>query len=72
MLFRSGLEPIKAIQTATITAAELLNMKGKIGEITPGAYADIIALKEDPIKNIKALQNINWVMKEGVVYKEVK
>lgn len=67
-----GLEPIKAIQTATITAAELLNMKGKIGEITPGAYADIIALKEDPIKNIKALQNINWVMKEGVVYKEVK
>ena len=67
-----GLEPIKAIQTATITAAELLNMKGKIGEITPGAYADIIALKEDPSKNIKALQNINWVMKEGVVYKEVK
>lgn len=64
-----GLDPIKAIQTATITAAELLDKKGKIGEIIPGAYADIIAMKADPSKDIKALQHINWVMKNGVVYK---
>ena len=67
-----GLDPIKAMQTATITAAELLNMKGKIGEITPGAYADIIALQADPTKDIKSLQNINWVMKDGVIYKDLK
>lgn len=65
-----GLDPFKAIQTATTTAAELLNMKGKIGEIVPGAYADIIALQVDPTKDIKALQNIKWVMKGGIVYKD--
>jgi imidazolonepropionase-like amidohydrolase len=64
-----GLDPIKAIQTATTTAAELLDKKGKIGEIVPGAFADIIAMKADPTKEIKALQNISWVMKNGVVYK---
>jgi len=67
-----GLDPVKAIQTATTTAAELLNMKGKIGEILPGAFADIIALKTDPTKDIKALQNIKWVMKGGTVYKDLK
>jgi hypothetical protein len=65
-----GLDPIKAIQTATTTAADLLNMKGKIGELIPGAFADIIALQIDPTKDIKALQNVKWVMKNGVVYKD--
>lgn len=67
-----GLDPVKAIQTATTTAAELLNMKGKIGEIVPGAYADIIGLPMDPTKDIKALQNVQWVMKGGVIYKDLK
>jgi imidazolonepropionase-like amidohydrolase len=65
-----GLTPVQAIQTATITAAELLGMEGKIGEIKEGAFADIIALKKDPTKNISALQNIDWVMKDGKVYKQ--
>jgi imidazolonepropionase-like amidohydrolase len=47
-------------------------MKGKTGEIIPGAYADIIALHADPTKDIKSLQNIKWVMKNGVVYKDLK
>ena len=64
-----GLTPIQAIQTATTTAAELLSMQGKLGEIKEGAFADIIALKKDPTKDINALQNINWVMKDGKVYK---
>lgn len=64
-----GLDPVKAIQTATTTAADLLDKKGKIGEIIPGAFADIIAMKADPTKDIKALQDVKWVMKEGVVYK---
>ena len=64
-----GLSPIQAIQTATSTAAELLGMQGKIGEIKEGSFADIIALKKDPTKDISALQNIEWVMKDGKVYK---
>jgi len=64
-----GLSPIQAIQTATTTAAELLGMQGKIGEIKEGSFADIIALKKDPTKDISALQNIDWVMKNGKVYK---
>lgn len=65
-----GMSPVKAIQTATTTAAALLDKQGKIGEIIPGAFADIIALKKDPTKDIKALQDVRWVMKAGVVYKQ--
>jgi len=64
-----GLTPIQAIQTATTTAAELLGMQGKIGEIKEGAFADIIAIKKDPTKDISVLQNIDWVMKDGKIYK---
>ena len=64
-----GLSPIQAIQTATTTAAELLEQEGKIGEIKAGAFADIIALKQDPTKHIEALQKIDWVMKDGKVFK---
>ena len=64
-----GLTPVQAIQTATITAAELLDQEGKIGEIKAGAFADIIAIKKDPTKNIDVLEQINWVMKDGKVYK---
>ncbi len=67
-----GLDPVKAIQTATTTAAELLDKKGKIGEIIPGAFADIIATKIDPTKDIKALQDVKWVMKGGIVYKDAR
>ena len=67
-----GLTPIQAIQTATTTAAELLDQEGKIGEIKAGAFADIIALKKDPTKHIEALQKIDWVMKDGKVFKHLK
>ena len=65
-----GLTPIQAIQTATTTAAELLGQVGKIGEIKAGAFADIIATKKDPTKNIDALQQVDWVMKDGKVFKD--
>jgi imidazolonepropionase-like amidohydrolase len=65
-----GLTPMQAIQTATINAAELLGQVGQIGEIKVGALADIIALKQDPTKNIESLQNIDWIMKDGKVYKQ--
>jgi len=67
-----GMSPVEAIKTATVTAAELLDQQGLIGEITPGAFADIIAVKEDPVTNIKTLEQVKWVMKDGIVYKSIK
>ena len=65
-----GLTPMQAIQTATTTAADLLDMTGKIGVIQKGAFADIIAFKKDPLKNIEVLQSVDWVMKDGKVCKQ--
>lgn len=67
-----GMSNMQAIQTATINAADLLDQNGLIGEIIPGAYADIIAVKENPLSNIKVLGNVKWVMKDGIVYKAEK
>lgn len=67
-----GMHPLQAIQTATINAAELLEQTGLIGELIPGAFADIIAVKENPITNIKVLGDVKWVMKDGKVYKQDK
>ena len=67
-----GLTPIQAIQTATVHAAELLGQVDQIGEIKAGTLADIIALKQDPTKNIESLQKIDWIMKDGKVYKQHK
>ncbi len=67
-----GMQPLQAIQTATINGAELLGQAGSIGEIIAGAFADIIAIKENPLTNIKLLGNVKWVMKDAVVWKNEK
>jgi imidazolonepropionase-like amidohydrolase len=64
-----GMTPMQAIKSATTVAAQLLDMTGKIGEVSPGAYADIIAVKDDPLKDVAALQKVTFVMKNGKVYK---
>jgi len=64
-----GMTPMQAIRTATSSAAELLGWSDRIGSIEPGKYADLIAVTSDPLKDIKALDNVSFVMKEGVVYK---
>jgi imidazolonepropionase-like amidohydrolase len=63
-----GMPEIKAIQSATITNAAVLK-NNNIGEIANGKFADIIAVEEDPTKNIKSLENVVFVMKNGIVYK---
>ena len=65
-----GMTPIQAMQTATSHAAALLGPEGKIGQITTGSFADIIAIKKDPTQNIEALQHIDWIMKDGKVVKK--
>ena len=64
-----GMTPMQAIKAATTVPAELLEMSGRIGEITPGAFADIVAAKEDPLKNITVLEHVGFVMKDGKVYR---
>jgi len=64
-----GMPPMDAIQSATSRAATLLDMDGKIGVIAPGAFADVIAVSDDPLHDIKALEYVQFVMKDGKVFK---
>ena len=68
-MVKFGLTPMQAIQAATVNAADLIGNR-KIGSIRPGNYADIIAVKADVLKDIKALENIDFVMKGGEIYKQ--
>jgi imidazolonepropionase-like amidohydrolase len=67
-----GMPPMEAIQAATSRAAELLDMEGKLGVIAPGAYADVIAVNSDPLRDIKVLEDVQFVMKEGKVFQTEK
>jgi imidazolonepropionase-like amidohydrolase len=64
-----GMSPAEAIRSATVTASELMAMQNQIGTIEVGKLADIIAVSGDPLKDITALQKVDFVMKGGVVYK---
>ncbi len=64
-----GMTPMQAIKSATVVGAELLDMSGRIGEISPGAFADIVAVASDPLVDITALEHVGFVMKDGKVYK---
>ena len=66
----AGMPAIEAIQSATVTNAMLLQMENKIGQIQKGFFADIIAVHDNPIKNISTMENVVFVMKEGIVYKK--
>ncbi|HTR24467.1 MAG TPA: amidohydrolase family protein [Terriglobales bacterium] len=62
-----GMKPIDAIQAATIGAADLMGWKDKVGAIEPGHYADIIAVKGDPLSDVKLLESVPFVMKGGEI-----
>jgi imidazolonepropionase-like amidohydrolase len=68
-LIQFGLTPGEAIRSATSRAAEMLEEKGELGVIAPGAYADIIAVNGDPLKNINELEHVRFVMKNGDIFK---
>ncbi|MEP7341936.1 MAG: amidohydrolase family protein, partial [Acidobacteriota bacterium] len=67
-----GLTPAQAIQAATVSAADLLGWNDKVGVIAPGAFADIVAVDGDPLKDVTELERVKFVMKGGVVYKPAK
>ena len=62
-----GMTPMQAIQSATVRAAELLGQRGELGVVAQGAYADLIAVTGDPLKDVNTLKNVQFVMKDGVV-----
>jgi imidazolonepropionase-like amidohydrolase len=64
-----GMTPMDAIHSATSRAAEMLDMTGQIGVLAPGAYADVIAVQGDPLQNISELGRVQFVMKDGKVFK---
>jgi len=64
-----GMTPMQAIRTGTSTAAELLGWSDKLGTIEAGKWADIVAVSGDPLKDIKELENVKFVMKGGLVFK---
>src|SRR5262245_21512133 len=68
-LVQFGLTPMQAIRAATSGAAEMLDEKGELGVVAAGAYADIIAVNGDPLKDVNELANVRFVMKSGSVFK---
>jgi len=64
-----GMAPMDAIQSATSRAAEMLDMKGEIGVIASGAYAEVIAVAGDSLKDVGELEHVRFVMQNGVVFK---
>ena len=69
LMVEGGMKPMEAIQSATSVNASILRMEEQIGSIKNGAFADIVAVDGDPTKDIKLLQNVTFVMKDGKVYK---
>ena len=65
-----GMTPAEAVQAATVRAAELLGRSADVGELTPGHYADLIALPADPMEHVEVLEHVPFVMKGGVVDKD--
>ena len=65
-----GMSPLAALQTGTLNAADLMGWSDRTGALEPGKWADVIAVEGDPLKDVRILQRVSWVMKSGVVYKD--
>ena len=70
LLVRAGLTPLEAVQAATVGAAEHLRISREAGRIAAGMPADLIAVTGDPLSDVTALEQVRFVMKGGVVYRE--
>ena len=66
----AGMSNKDALKSATIETAKLLRVEDKLGQIKPGMLADIIAVQNDPIRDISTVKNVSFVMKDGVIYKQ--
>lgn len=69
-MVEAGMPAIETIQSATVTNAKILGMEDKLGQLKEGFFADIVAVNDDPTKNINTMENVVFVMKDGKVYKK--
>ncbi|UOD31820.1 amidohydrolase family protein [Massilia violaceinigra] len=69
-MVEAGMPPLEAIRAATLNAAALLDQGTRLGSVEAGYAADIIAVTGDPLRDIALMQQVRFVMKEGVVYKQ--
>jgi imidazolonepropionase-like amidohydrolase len=67
MYVEAGMSPLQAIRSATLVDAKLLRMEGRIGTLRPGAWADVIAVRGDPLTDVRTLESPVWIMKAGEV-----
>ena len=65
----AGMSPMECLVSATVNAAELCGIESEVGTLEPGRYADVISVRGDPLIDVSALQEVELVMKEGVVYR---
>ncbi len=70
LMVEAGMSEMDVIVTATLNAADLIDMSDSLGTIEPGKFADIIAVDNSPLVNIEALLDVNFVMKGGKIYKQ--
>lgn len=71
LMVRDGMKPADALRSATFGAATLLRMEGEIGSLEVGKLADIVAVHGDPIEDIARMEQVDFVMKGGVIYKQI-
>jgi imidazolonepropionase-like amidohydrolase len=64
-MVKTGLPPLKAIQAATVNAADLISWSDRVGTLEPGKFADIVAVDGDPVADVSVLENVRFVMKGG-------
>jgi imidazolonepropionase-like amidohydrolase len=70
LMVQNGMTPMQAIQSATVGGADLIGISDKVGSIKRGKFADLIAVRGDPLANVRLLEDVRFVMKQGEIYKQ--
>jgi len=70
LMVEAGMSPADAILSATVNSADLLGISETLGSLEPGKLADMIAVKGNPLENIRLLESVAFVMKDGKIYKQ--